>query len=167
MAVLSILKFPDPRLKLEAKLITGFDSEIEQLYNNLLETMYTNDGVGLAATQVDIQLSIFVIDISEKQNSPICFINPKIVASSGEITYEEGCLSFPGVYAKVKRFADITLEYQDLRGNKQQAEATDLEAICLQHELDHLNGITFFDHLSPLKQRMLKKKYMKQRDIIV
>lgn len=166
MAVLSILKFPDPRLKLEGKLITEFNSDIDQLYANLLETMYTNDGVGLAATQVDIQLSIFVIDISNKQNSPLCFINPKIVDSRGEVIYEEGCLSFPGVHAKVKRFAEITLEYQDLHGTTLTKEASDLEAICIQHELDHLHGITFFDHLSSLKQRMLKKKYMKQRDII-
>lgn len=166
MAVLPILKFPDLRLKLEGKLINEFDSNLRIIYENLLETMYSADGIGLAATQVDIQLSLFVLDISNKRNAPTCFINPKILENSGEVVSEEGCLSFPGVHAKIKRYAEITMEYQDLDGQTHNIQATGLDAYCMQHELDHLKGITFFDHLSPLKQKMLKKKYLKQRDII-
>lgn len=166
MAVLSILKFPDQKLKLEGQLIGRFNSDLEKICANLLETMYANEGVGLAATQVDIQLSIFVMDTSPKQNSPICCINPKIISYKNEVVSEEGCLSFPGVHAKVKRYAEVTLEYQDVSGALQKIEAKDLDAFCMQHELDHLKGITFFDRLSPLKQKMLKKKYLKQRDSI-
>lgn len=164
MAILPVLQFPNPKLKLVGKQIERFDDSLISIYNDMLETMYAQDGIGLAATQVDLQLRIFVLDVSEEKNDPVCFINPVIVETAGEITWEEGCLSFPGVYAHVKRHRQITVEFQDLHGAKQQRVADELLGICIQHEIDHLDGITFFDHLSPLKKQLLRKKLIKQRD---
>lgn len=164
MALLSILQFPDPRLKLVAKPVESFGSSLSEIYANMLETMYEFHGVGLAATQVNIQQRIITMDISEDQSQPLCIINPTIVNATEDIVWEEGCLSFPGVYAKVKRKAKVTLEYYDLKGQKQIMEAEDLTAICIQHEIDHLDGITFYDHLSPLKQKMMRKKLEKIYD---
>lgn len=166
MTILSVLQFPSPKLKLVAKHIERFDASLVELYNNMLETMYGEEGIGLAATQVDVQLRMFVMDISETKKKPLCFINPKIISTEGELIWEEGCLSFPGVYANVKRHQQITVEYQDLNGAVQQCTAEEIMAVCIQHEMDHLDGITFFDHLSPLKRQMLTKKLAKQRDNI-
>ena len=164
MALLPILQFPDPRLKLVAKQVDSFDAEIEKICSDMLETMYETQGVGLAATQVNIQQRILVIDISEDQSQPLCIINPKLINAQGEIIWEEGCLSFPGVFAKVKRSAQITIEFYNVKGEPQTLHAEELMAVCIQHEIDHLNGITFYDHISPLKQKMLRKKLDKMRD---
>ncbi len=167
MALLPILKYPDPKLKLVALQVEKFDVSLHNSCADLLETMYAYDGVGLAATQVNIQQRIFVLDISEDRTQPLCVINPKIVATHGKINWEEGCLSFPGVYAKVQRYAQISLEYLNQQGEPQTLEADGLLSVCIQHELDHLDGITFFDHLSPLKRKLLRVKLEKQRDKIL
>jgi peptide deformylase len=164
MALLPILQFPDHRLKLVAKPVEHFDANLEKTCADLLETMYETQGVGLAATQVNIQQRIIVIDTSDNQSQPYCMINPKLINAEGEIIWEEGCLSFPGVFAKVKRSANITVEYNNTKGELQTLHATELNAVCIQHEIDHLNGITFYDHLSPIKQKMLRKKLDKLRD---
>ena len=164
MALLPILQFPDPRLKLVAKPVEVFNADVAQTCADMLETMYETQGVGLAATQVNIQQRILVIDTSEKHNQPLCLINPRLINAEGDITWEEGCLSFPGVYAKVKRSAKITVEYFTPTGERKEIHVEDLTAVCLQHEIDHLNGITFYDHLSTLKQAMLRKKLEKLRD---
>jgi len=166
MGLLNILQFPDPRLKKIAEPINLLDihsNYIKTIISNMFETMYQAQGIGLAATQVNIHLQLITIDISEQRNQPICLINPKILSFKDLITSEEGCLSFPGVYAKVKRYNSITVEFIDNFGNQQTLEPTDLLSICFQHEIDHLKGITFFDHLSPLKQLLLTKKLNKLR----
>lgn len=166
MALLPILKFPDPKLKLVAEPIERFDASLLQFSADLFETMYANDGVGLAATQVNVQQRVFVIDLSDNKDQPLCIINPEIISAQGETIHEEGCLSFPDVYAKVKRSAEITLNYMDVHGAAQTITADSWLAICIQHEIDHLNGITFFDHLSSLKQKLIRNKLAKQRDKI-
>lgn len=163
MALLNILQFPDPRLKTVAEPVDTFDQEITSLVDNMIETMYEAQGVGLAAIQVNVPKRVIVIDVSHERNQPICIINPQIVASRGEIDWEEGCLSFPGVYAKVKRGKEVDLSYYDKEGRMKELTADGLLSVCIQHEMDHLNGITFYDHLSALKQGMLRKKLDKLR----
>ncbi len=163
MALLNILQFPDPRLKKKATLVDTFDQETFKLVNDMLETMYEAQGVGLAAIQVNVAKRIIVIDVSQTHNQPICLINPEIIGSREAIEWDEGCLSFPGVYAKVKRSKEIDVTFYDAMGKMHQISADGLLAICIQHELDHLNGITFYDHLSSLKQAMLRKKLDKLR----
>lgn len=158
MALLNVLQFPDPRLKKVAAVVDTFDQEISDLVNNMLETMYEAQGVGLAAIQVNVQKRIIVLDVSETRNQPFCLINPEITATRDQVDWEEGCLSFPGVYAKVKRSKEIDVSFYDQLGIVKQLSADGLLAICIQHEIDHLNGITFYDHLSSLKQKMLRKK---------
>lgn len=167
MALLNILQYPDPRLKLVAKPVEKFDSALAAICTDLEETMYQHDGVGLAATQVNIQQRIFVLDVSKAQREPLYIINPNITNADGSVTWEEGCLSFPNIFAKVKRYATLTLEYCNLDGKAQRLTADGLLAVCIQHELDHLNGITFFDHLSSLKKKLLTSKIEKQRAKIV
>jgi peptide deformylase len=164
MALLPILQFPDPRLKLVAKPVEQFDAKLATLCADMFETMYETGGVGLAAIQVNVQQRILVIDVSDDKTQPVCLINPKLVNAEGEILWEEGCLSFPGVFAKITRSAIITVEYFNEKGAVQTLHAEELTAVCIQHEIDHLNGITFYDHLSPLKQKMLRKKLDKVRD---
>lgn len=161
MAILSIIKYPDPKLKLVATPVEVFDSALVTLCSDLLETMYKFDGIGMSATQVNVQQRVFVLDLSEKQNQPMCFVNPVITNRIGNINFEEGCISFPDIYAKIKRAAEITLQYQDIEGNQHSLHAEDLLAVCIQHELDHLDGITFYDHLSPLKKKLLRRKLEK------
>jgi peptide deformylase len=163
MTLLNILQFPDPRLKRKATLVDTFDQEIFKLVNNMLETMYEAQGVGLAAIQVNVTKRIIVIDISETRNQPLCLINPEITDKKETIEWDEGCLSFPGVYAKVKRSKEIEVTFYDALGKIHKLSTGGLLAICIQHELDHLNGITFYDHLSGLKQNMLRKKLDKLR----
>lgn len=163
MALLNILQFPDPRLKKTAEIVDTFDQEIFDLVDNMLETMYEAQGVGLAAIQVNVTKKVIVCDASQERNQPLCLINPQISEKRGEIDWEEGCLSFPGVYAKVKRSKEIDVVYYDREGRLKQITADGLLAICIQHEMDHLNGITFYDHLSPLKQSLLRKKLDKVR----
>lgn len=163
MALLNILQFPDPRLKNIAKPVEVFDEALKTLVQDMFETMYEAQGVGLASIQVNVPKQVIVIDVSSEQNAPLCLINLEILAERGTIDWEEGCLSFPGVYAKVQRAKEIDITFLDKTGKKQTLTAEGLLSICIQHELDHLNGITFYDHLSPLKQAMLKKKLDKIR----
>jgi len=166
MALLHILQYPDQRLKKIADPISLQEitsKKIKTIIANMFETMYQAKGIGLAATQVDIHLQIITIDISEQSNRPICLINPQITSNNGSVSSEEGCLSFPGIYTKIPRYYNITVEYLDPLGNPQILNTTDLLSICIQHELDHLHGLTFFDHLSLLKKHMLEKKLNKLR----
>ncbi len=163
MSLINILQFPDPRLKNKAVPVTVFDEALATTIANMFETMYEAYGVGLAAIQVNIQQQIIVIDVSHEQNQPLCLINPEITEKHGTILSEEGCLSFPGVYAKVQRAKDVQVKFLDKTGKPQTLKATGLLSQCIQHETDHLNGITFYDHLSSLKQELLRKKLEKNR----
>ncbi len=166
MALLNILTLPDNRLKKVAKPIDQVTEETKQLANDMLETMYAAPGIGLAATQVDAHVQLVVLDISEEKNEPRVFINPTITARNGEQVHEEGCLSVPGIYADVKRAEEITLEYMDLDGQQQTLNADGLLAVCIQHEIDHLKGIVFLDHLSVLKRKMALKKLAKVAETV-
>ena len=162
MALLPVLIFPDPRLRLVAKPVSTFDHHLAQIVSDMFETMYEQQGVGLAATQVNIQQRIFVMDLSQDHNTPYCIINPEIVHRSGSFTWEEGCLSFPGVYAKINHAMDIKIQYQDVSGKTHTLEASGgLMSACIQHEMDHLEGKVFIDYLSPLKRHFLLKKLEK------
>lgn len=162
MAVLQVLHFPDERLRTVAKPVDNITAEIQQLVTDMLDTMYDENGIGLAATQVDVHKRVVVIDISEDRNEPMVFINPEITSRSGETSYEEGCLSVPQNYAKVERAAEVTVKAQDRDGNWFEMHADGLLAICLQHELDHLLGKLFIDYLSPLKRDRIRKKLEKE-----
>ena len=162
MALLPILRFPDPRLKKVAQPVTKVDASIRKLAADMAETMYEAPGIGLAATQVDVHKRVVVIDISEDKNDLRVFINPELSQCVGAQTGEEGCLSVPGIYDKVERAELVTVSYLDLDGKPQTLRAEGLLAVCLQHELDHLNGLVFVDHLSQLKQARIKNKLAKQ-----
>jgi len=162
MALLPILRFPDPRLKKVAQPVTKVDASIRKLAADMAETMYEAPGIGLAATQVDVHKRVVVIDISEDKNDLRVFINPELSQCVGAQTGEEGCLSVPGIYDKVERAEQVTVSYLDLEGKPQTLRAEGLLAVCLQHELDHLNGLVFVDHLSQLKQARIKNKLAKQ-----
>jgi len=164
MTQLTILTIPDKRLKTVAKKVEVFDKALQNLISNMLETMYEAPGIGLAATQVDVHKQIVVIDISEEKDQPLVLINPNILNKEGKQVHEEGCLSVPGIYAKVKRASFISVKAQDVNGNEMSFDAEELLAICIQHELDHLKGIVFLDHLSPLKRKMALKKLEKEND---
>ena len=158
MPTLEILTLPDSRLKTVAEPVEVVTDEIRQLVKDMFETMYAAPGIGLAATQVDVHQRVVVIDVSEDRSQPLCLINPEIVEKDGIQTYEEGCLSVPGIYAKVKRANTVTVQYLDEQGESQTLSAEGLLAVCIQHELDHLQGIVFLDHLSVLKRKMALKK---------
>ncbi|BCV53766.1 peptide deformylase [Shewanella algae] len=161
MAIMDILTVPDPRLKRKAKPVTEIEA-VQPFIDDLLQTMYhTDDGIGLAATQVGSEHAIVVIDISEERNQPLVLINPQITESSGEFIGEEGCLSIPGYRSKVKRFESVTVSYLDRQGQAQAIHSDDFLAIVLQHEIDHLHGKVFIEHLSRLKQEMALKKVRK------
>ena len=164
---LPILKFPHPLLRESVPPVITIDAAIIAHLNTMLETMYAQNGVGLAATQVGLPWQLVVIDVSENPDdpSPLLLINPSIVSAEQDILSEEGCLSFPGIYAKVPRKTRVTVEYLDTAGETKQITADGLLSICLQHEIDHLKGITFFDHLSPLKKSFVLKKLKKQKAI--
>jgi peptide deformylase len=162
MALLPILRFPDARLKKVAAPIVTIDESIRKLAADMAETMYEAPGIGLAATQVDVHKQLVVIDISEEKNDLLVLVNPKIARSEGGQTGEEGCLSVPGIYEKVERAEYVSVEYLDLEGKKRTLKADGLLAVCIQHELDHLNGKVFVDHLSQLKQTRIKGKLAKQ-----
>ena len=161
MALLPILRFPDERLRTVAKPVTVFDDALRKLVADMAETMYEAPGIGLAATQVNVHQRVVVIDVSEDQKGLQAFVNPVIESVSGMQTYEEGCLSVPGVYDKVDRPSDVRVRYQDLDGKEHVLETGELLAICIQHEIDHLNGKVFVDHLSQLKQTRIKNKLAK------
>ena len=162
MALLPILRFPDPRLtKIAAKVVTVDDS-IRKLAADMAETMYEAPGIGLAATQVDVHKRVVVIDVSEDKSELRVLINPELVRCDGSAVGEEGCLSVPGIYEKVERAERVRVDYLDLQGQPQSLEAEGLLAVCIQHEIDHLNGKVFVDHLSQLKQVRIKTKLAKQ-----
>ena len=163
MAKLEILEFPDARLRTVAKPVERFDAKLRQLFDDMVETMYDAQGIGLAATQVNVHQRLLVLDVSENQDTPRVYVNPRIIASEGEETCEEGCLSVPGIYAEVSRAERITVSAQDLDGEAFEEALDGLHAICVQHEIDHLDGKLFVDYLSPLKRRMVAKKLEKQR----
>ncbi|MDX5408420.1 MAG: peptide deformylase [Chromatiaceae bacterium] len=162
MAVLHVLHYPDERLRTVAKPVDSVNAEIKQLVADMLDTMYAENGIGLAATQVNVHQRVVVIDVSEDRNEPMVFINPEITHRSGDTCYEEGCLSVPQSYAKVERAAEITVKALDKNGNPFELKADGLLAICLQHELDHLVGKLFIDYLSPLKRDRIRKKLEKE-----
>jgi peptide deformylase len=163
MAILEILEYPHPGLREKAQTVTQFDTSIDQLAKDMLETMYQAPGIGLAATQVNVAKRLLVTDISDDKSEPLIIINPKIISDTGSCINEEGCLSFPGIYAKVPRAEEITLEYQDVKGETQQLEADGLLAICIQHEIDHLEGKVFVDYLSTLKRNRIRKMLEKRK----
>lgn len=152
MALLPILKFPDPRLRKKAAPVTAVDDSIRRLAADMAETMYAAPGIGLAATQVDVHKQVIVIDISEDRSGLITLINPRIVERDGEQVYEEGCLSVPGIYDKVTRAEHVKVRTLTLDGSEQDIDAHGLLAVCIQHEMDHLEGVLFIDHLSRLKR---------------
>ena len=162
MALLSILEYPDPRLRICAKPVTTVNAEIRALVTDMLDTMYDAPGIGLAATQVNIHKRVLVIDISEERNQPMCFINPEILSSEGEISYEEGCLSVPDVFESVSRAERIKVKALDENGGIIEHDLDGLLAICVQHEMDHLEGKLFVDYLSALKRDRLNKKLIKK-----
>lgn len=162
MALLPILRFPDVRLKKVAAPVTSIDDSLRKLVADMAETMYEAPGIGLAATQVDVHQRLVVIDTSEERNDLRVFINPQIQSLEGSQTGEEGCLSVPGIYDKVERAERVTVHFLDLDGKKQSITTDGLLAVCIQHEVDHLDGVVFVDHLSQLKQARIKSRLVKQ-----
>ncbi|WP_334038525.1 peptide deformylase [Alteromonas macleodii] len=162
MAILDVLSFPDERLRTVAKPIEEVNDEIKQLVSDMFETMKDENGIGLAATQVNRHVQVVVMDVSEDQNEPRVFINPEIIRKDGSTISEEGCLSVPGSYAKVERAESITVKALDQNGESFELDAEGLLAICIQHELDHLKGKLFIDYLSPLKRQRIRKKLEKE-----
>ena len=163
MSILSILEFPDPRLRLHAAPVTVFDAALKQLGADMLQTMYASNGVGLAAIQVNVQQRVLVADMSDERNQPLVLVNAQVVEKRGSQVYQEGCLSFPGMYADVTRALAITVKAQDPAGKDLTLEAEGPLAVCIQHEIDHLDGKMFVDYLSPLKRSLLLKRLDKQR----
>jgi len=166
MALLPILEFPDPRLRTKAATVDPAQVTTDQfqtLLDDMFETMYAAPGIGLAASQVDTHLRFMVIDVSEGKDAPMVFINPQIVARDGEQVYQEGCLSVPGIFADVTRANRITVRFLDRQAREQELDTDGLLAVCIQHEMDHLEGKLFVDYLSPLKREMVRKKLSKQR----
>ncbi|MBN8885256.1 MAG: peptide deformylase [Rudaea sp.] len=163
MSLLPILEYPDPRLRTKAQPVTVFDDALQTLIDDMFATMYDAPGIGLAASQVNVHKQLLVLDVSEEKNEPMVLINPAIVASVGSQTYQEGCLSVPGIFADVDRADTITVESLDRHGKPQNFQADGLLAICIQHEMDHLIGKLFVDYLSPLKRELVRKKLEKQR----
>jgi peptide deformylase len=161
MALLNILHFPDPRLRTVAKPVTEFDDDLRQLVGDMFETMYEAPGIGLAATQVDRHIRLLVLDVSEGRERPRCLINPRILEADGEEEMDEGCLSVPGFYEKVQRAEHIRVRAQDEHGEFYEFEASGLEAVCIQHEMDHLEGKLFVDYLSGLKRNRIRNKLLK------
>lgn len=163
MAILNILQYPDKRLHKVAAKVTAVTDEIRKLVDDMAETMYAAPGIGLAATQVDVHRQVIVIDTSEDRNNLMVFINPEIIAHSGVMEFEEGCLSVPGVYENVSRAKQVTVRALDRSGKEFTLEAEDMLAICIQHEMDHLRGKVFVEYLSRLKQQRIINRLKKHR----
>jgi len=163
MSKLEILEFPDPRLRTVAIPVEQYDQALEILVDDMLETMYAANGIGLAATQVNRHVQLLVLDISEDRDRPRSYVNPEIISLEGEQVCEEGCLSVPGVYANVTRADRVKVRARDAKGQIFEEEAEGLHAVCLQHEVDHLAGRLFVDYLSPLKRQRLRKQLEKSR----
>ncbi|OOG28662.1 peptide deformylase [Thioalkalivibrio denitrificans] len=161
MATLEILHFPDPRLRKRAEPVERVDDDIRRLVDDMLETMYDAPGIGLAATQVNVQRQVIVIDLSEERNAPLVLINPEILSREGEEEMEEGCLSVPGYYETVRRADHVRVRALNRDGEAFEMDADGLLAVCIQHEMDHLDGKLFVDYLSPLKRSRIQKKLEK------
>jgi peptide deformylase len=163
MAILNILRYPDPRLHKVAVPVTVFDERIEKLVADMAETMYDAPGIGLAASQVDVHEQVVVIDITEEKNALVAYINPEILWSSDDKqVYDEGCLSVPGVYDGVERPTKVKVRAYDVKGQPFEVDAEGLLAVCIQHEMDHLKGKVFVEYLSPLKRNRIKAKLQKE-----
>ncbi len=162
MAILDILRFPDPRLRNRAKRIDQVDAALQGVIDDMLETMYQAPGIGLAATQVNIAKRLIVMDLSEEKNQPLVLINPEIIERDGSDEHEEGCLSVPGIYETVKRAERIRVKALNREGTPFEIDADELLAICIQHEIDHLDGKLFVDYLSSLKRQRIRKKLEKE-----
>ena len=166
MALLPILEFPDPRLRTKAAAVAPAElaePAFQRLFDDMFETMYDAPGIGLAASQVDVHKRFMVIDVTEDKSRPLVFVNPVIGARQGEQVYQEGCLSVPGIYADVTRADQIDVHFLDREGKPQELRVDGLLAVCIQHEMDHLDGKLFVDYLSPLKREMVRKKLAKAR----
>ena len=167
MAILNILNYPDERLRIKASPVENVDGQIVQLVDDMLETMYSAPGIGLAATQVNVHQRIIVTDITEDKSQPLAFINPEIISQDGIQAIDEGCLSVPGIYEPVDRARHIQVRAIDKQGNPFEMEAEDLLAVCIQHEMDHLLGKLFVDYLSQLKRQRIRKKLQKQQKLAI
>ena len=165
MSRLTVLHFPDPRLRKKAKPAAAVDDGIKQLSQDMLETMYAENGIGLAATQVNVQQRVVVMDLSAERATPVTLINPEIMETTGSEEMEEGCLSVPGFSDVVQRAEKISYRYLNLDGEVIEDKADGLRAVCIQHEIDHLDGKLFIDYLSPIKKQRIRKKIEKQNKI--
>jgi peptide deformylase len=163
MTKLAILEYPDPRLRTKAAPVSHVDDALRHLIDDMLETMYAKNGVGLAATQVDVHRRLLVLDVSEERNQPLVLINPEITHADGRAIGEEGCLSLPGIYDKVERATLIRVRALDRDGQGFELTAKDMLAVCIQHEIDHLDGRVFVDHLSELKRQLIRRRMEKER----
>lgn len=161
LSILTILEFPDKRLRTKAKSVTVFEQPLKTLIADMLETMYYAQGIGLAATQVNIHQRIIVMDVSENKDTPLCFVNPVIIQKTGTTQSQEGCLSVPGFFEPIDRAEQITVQALDKKGVSFEIKATEFLAVCIQHEIDHLEGKLFVDYLSPLKRQRIKTKLHK------
>ena len=165
MSDLKILIFPDPKLRKVAKKIEKFDKSLEKLSQDMLKTMYEAEGIGLAATQIDIHIRLVVMDLSEERNEPRVFVNPEYtILDKSPFTYEEGCLSIPGFNEEISRPSKILLKWQDLQGNFHEDKPDGIFTVCAQHEIDHLDGKLFVDYLSPIKRDRIRKKLENRRN---
>ncbi len=163
MTILTVLRFPDERLRTKATQVVEVNDNIKAIVSDMFETMYDENGVGLAATQVNIHQQIVVMDVSEDKENPLVFINPEIIEKSSDtVINEEGCLSVPGCYAKVDRHTKVTVKALDINGKEFTLDGEDLLAVCIQHELDHLKGVLFVDYLSALKRKRIQTKLEKE-----
>ena len=167
MAKLEILTYPDKRLRQRAKPVTVFDHSLKKLTQDMAETMYAAPGIGLAAVQVNVAKRVVVIDISENRNDLLVLINPEIIRKEGCTSTQEGCLSVPEVFADIERAEKITVRAQDIEGKHFEIKADELLAVCIQHEIDHLNGKVFVDYLSRLKQDRIRKKLLKEARLAI
>jgi peptide deformylase len=165
MALLDILEFPDPRLRTKAKPITNVTAKIAKLSDDMLETMYAAPGIGLAASQVNVHQRMLVLDVTDDKSQPMVFINPEILQKEGQIQSDEGCLSIPGFYEPVERFEKIQVKALDREGEEFIIDAEGLLAICIQHEMDHLEGKLFVDYLSNTKRQLIRKRLLKQQKL--
>jgi len=163
MALRTILEFPDPRLRTRAQPVIHFDAALGTLIDDMLETMYAAPGIGLAATQVDVHRRVIVIDISEQHNEPLVLINPQILEREGDVNTEEGCLSVPGIFDEVARASKVRVRAQQRNGETFERDFEDILAVCVQHEMDHLEGKLFVDYLSDLRRERIRKKLGKER----
>ncbi len=164
MAILDILEFPDPQLRTIAKPVKNVDASIKQLVDDMIETMYDAEGIGLAATQINVHKQVIVIDVSEERDQALVFINPNIEVVDAELhEYQEGCLSVPGYYEEVSRPVGVKVNALDQNGDAFEMQPEGLLAVCIQHEIDHLNGKLFVDYLSALKRNRIKQKLQKER----